>query len=71
MDDKQTVTREEFSSFITGALKKTSAREIANLCDICISTVSRWASGCSSPHPKIRKLIIQLIQEKLLNKTAG
>lgn len=64
-------TKEEFSSFISEALKKVSARDIAGLCKTCIGTVSRWANGHSSPHPRIRKLLIQLIKEKLLkNKKA-
>lgn len=65
------INKKEFSSFISEALKKVSARDIAGLCETCIGTVSRWANGYSSPHPRIRKFLMQLIQEKLLqNKKA-
>lgn len=66
--------KKEFSSFITEALKKVSAEEIARVYgdEVATTTVARWANGYASPHPRIRKLLMQLIQEKLLkNKTAG
>ncbi len=64
--------KKEFSSFISEALKKVSAEEIVRVCgdEVATTTVARWANGSASPHPRIRKLFTQLIQELLQNKRA-
>jgi len=60
-----TISDEQFRTMIETALKHMSVSDIANGLSVSLPTITRWASGRSSPHPVMREPIKKFLEEKL------
>ncbi len=60
-------TKEYFSGAVKIALNEydLSVLEMATKFEVADSTIERWASGVAVPHPKLRKIILDYITEKI------
>lgn len=56
----------EFAVLVTGALQGLGIlqRDLAQEFEVQVSTVSRWASGASKPHPRLQRQVIQSIRRR-------
>lgn len=54
---------EEFQFEIRNWRKVFSDQEIANLCDVTVTTVTRWVAGTSSPLPGMRRIILKWLSD--------